>query len=331
MSLVSCDLKLLVEGKLAGSIIGKGGSTLRQIKSVSGVHTIQLSQGCIDGDRTVTLTGTEASLGKAHALICQLLRAEAGRSADEGVQRTRLLAPNGVAGMLIGDAGAAIRQLRKASGAEIDVARQSTAGFPKERLIVCKGLAAQMQAAVQLIAAAVAARCAPIRSPQSWYCHAAHGPAPSSRLRERERHSSFLGQWNFDTNFNDHFETPSVAFEDVLPVLRAVAVQARRRMAREGATSEDAASNPLGTRKRRRQEAYLNEASSSSKASDSGDALRELRVYDPYFCRGSMRQALVALGLCSQGEKRAGPSGLGLQGSGFRAWPSGLGLGLGSD
>ena len=51
----TAELTLLIDGYLAGAIIGKGGSTLKSIKSASGVLTLQLSQESSVATRTVVL------------------------------------------------------------------------------------------------------------------------------------------------------------------------------------------------------------------------------------------------------------------------------------
>jgi len=44
-------------------------------------------------------------------------------------------------------------------------------------------------------------------------------------MSARHTHESTLEEeWPFDTDFNDHFETPKRAYRDVKPVLRAAGV-----------------------------------------------------------------------------------------------------------
>ena len=66
--------------------------------------------------------------------------------------------------------------------------------------------------------------------------------------------SSPPSRWNFTVDYNDHFETPLVAYQDILPVLQSIA--------------------------------------------DSKDKLlRDLVVYDPYYCKGQMVKHLQSLGI----------------------------------
>ncbi len=60
--------------------------------------------------------------------------------------------------------------------------------------------------------------------------------------------------WNFEVDYNDHFETPKQAYIDLLPWLEAICSQMQK-------------------------------------------PRNELRIYDPYFCQGKMKQYLNELGL----------------------------------
>ena len=59
--------------------------------------------------------------------------------------------------------------------------------------------------------------------------------------------------WTFDVDYNDHFETPKVAYEDIQPILNAI-------------------------------------------ARAKGKNIRDLILYDPYFCAGGMVEMLTELG-----------------------------------
>ena len=228
----TAELTLLIDGYLAGAIIGKGGSTLKSIKSSSGVLTLQLSQESSVATRTVSVTGHAAALHEAYRLIAQALRAEAEKARRSGCRPSdaaRLLVPNGLGAQLLAKQGAGVRKLRRASDASIEL--EAHPATPKHRLLRCSGTEAQTATAVRLVV---------------------------DMLSEREggRHRAFLSYWPFETNYNDHFETPQAAYADVLPLLSACARQAH----------------------------------------GDGAGLETLRVYDPYYCQGAMQRALAALG-----------------------------------
>ena len=101
----TAELTLLIDGYLAGAIIGKGGSTLKSIKSASGVLTLQLSQESSVATRTVSVTGHAAALHEAYRLISQALRVEAEKARRSGCRPSdavRLLVPNGLDAQLLG-------------------------------------------------------------------------------------------------------------------------------------------------------------------------------------------------------------------------------------
>ena len=198
----TAELTLLIDGYLAGAIIGKGGSMLKSIKSASGVFTLQLSQESSVATRTVSVTGHAAAILEAYRLIAQVLRAEAEKARRSGSQPSdavRLLVPNGLGAQLLAKQGAGVRKLRRASDASVEL--EAHPATPKRKLLSCTGTEAQTAAAVRLV-------------------------VEMASEREGGRHSTFLSYWPFETNYNDHFETPQAAYADVLPLLAACAKQA---------------------------------------------------------------------------------------------------------
>ena len=252
---MACELKLSVAAAHAGCLIGKQGATLRRIKETTGLQQLQLSQLSQSAPhRTVLLSGAPAAVKAAYDMAAELLRAEANARAPAASagSSVRLLVPHGLAGRLIGHKGASLRQLRETSGAAIEVDEKQL-GAPGDRGLVCTGSADQVGAAVHLIVDAIADR-------------------------TRERLSTFLAHWPFETHFSDHFETPREAFRDILPVLEAIGRRCARRRARAAGTAASGGGGEVAT----------------------AAALRDLVVYDPYYCDGSMRADLAALG-CSPG------------------------------
>ena len=153
------ELTLLVDGYLAGAIIGKGGSTLRSIKSASGVLTLQLSQESSAATRTVSVAGHADAIHEAYRLIAQALHAEVDKVRRAGGRPSdaiRILVPNGLGAQLLAKQGAGVRQLRRASGASIEV--EAHAATPKRRLLRCVGTEAQTTAAVRHVVELTAER-----------------------------------------------------------------------------------------------------------------------------------------------------------------------------
>lgn len=183
-------LKFLVDARHAGAIIGPAGATLRAIKASTGVRTIQLSQDVtsfyavvVGGERTVTLTGEPDAVVAAHAQIATAVRTQAGARPTE---RLRLLVPP-----------APFRRNpalpMRTHGVSFEFA---SAESPKEKLLDCTGTPAGIEAVVRRIVGLLAAH-------------------------DHLRHAGFLSRWSFPTDYLDHFETPTEAYADILPLLGA--------------------------------------------------------------------------------------------------------------
>jgi hypothetical protein len=50
----------------------------------------------------------------------------------------------------------------------------------------------------------------------------ANGTTSKTVLVKQKVHNS---EWNFEVDYNDHFETPQIAYQDLLPVLASLAAQ----------------------------------------------------------------------------------------------------------
>ena len=96
---------------------------------------------------------------------------------------------------------------------------------------------------------------------------AAHSIVKLTSTRHENRHRDFFAQWpSFETHYNDHFETPTQAFADVAPLLQQLALSLHG-----GGRGGDALQR----------------------------ALQRLTVYDPYYCKGAMRESLAKGTGCS--------------------------------
>ena len=84
------------------------------------------------------------------------------------------------------------------------------------------------------------------------------------------------GQWNFEVEYNDHFETPKIAYADLLPVLLQVASDKKKPL------SEVMSCLCL---------VFLFDIKVIV------DSVLQLVVYDPYYCEGQMITFLNELGV----------------------------------
>ena len=91
------------------------------------------------------------------------------------------------------------------------------------------------------------------------------GTGKSVRKEEKRKRT----HWNFKTDYNDHFETPLRAYQDLLPVLRTLS----RHLFKPECIHQEEETAGLE------------------------DSLHKLNVFDPYFCLGSMKEMLQSLGI----------------------------------
>ena len=255
---MAASLAMLLRAEHAAAVIGARGLTVKQIKAETGVHSIHVSSnvpGAID--RTAVLCGPMEPVLAAFDKIAAIVRSEDGsHGSSKVVQPTvratigpnvsslRLLVPDGSS--IVGPM--ALRSVQASSGASVTSDAAPVYDGKKQRLLTLAGSPIQIRSAVALVLELVASR------------HAA-------------RHRDFFAQWSFETNYNDHFETPQQAYADIMPILECRSLEALG----------TAPGTALGT-------------APGGGSTSGSDALRSLRIWDPYYCQGAVRKALAALG-----------------------------------
>ncbi|XP_059307605.1 protein BTR1-like isoform X2 [Lycium ferocissimum] len=151
-------VKFLLSNAEAGSIIGKGGSTITELQSRSGAR-IQLSRNYEvfpgTSDRIVMVSGFLDDLLKAVDLILGKLLdefyAEDGGEVDPR-SKFRLVVPNSSCGGIIGKGGATIKSFIEDSRAGIKISPQDN-NFPglHDRLVTVTGTLGEQMRAIELI------------------------------------------------------------------------------------------------------------------------------------------------------------------------------------
>ncbi|XP_042011697.1 protein BTR1-like [Salvia splendens] len=151
-------VRFLLSNAEAGAIIGKGGSTINEIKSQSGIR-IQLSRNneCFPGtsDRIIMLSGGVDGILMATELILSRLMdefyPEDGAEMDPEY-KIRMVVPNSSCGGIIGKAGANIRSLIEETGADIRISPQDMY-YPglQDRIVTVAGALTQQMRAIALI------------------------------------------------------------------------------------------------------------------------------------------------------------------------------------
>lgn len=122
---VTLTIRLIMQGKEVGSIIGKKGEIVKRFREESGAK-INISDGSCP-ERIVTVTGQTQAIYKAFTLICKKFEefVHQFQEMQNGVRSPitlRLIVPASQCGSLIGKGGSKIKEIREVTGASIQVA-----------------------------------------------------------------------------------------------------------------------------------------------------------------------------------------------------------------
>lgn len=143
-------VRMIMQGKEVGSIIGKKGDNIKKYREDSGAK-INISDGSCP-ERIVTITGTIDNIHKAFTMICSKF--------EEDLQNTptvpkppvtlRLVVPASQCGSLIGKGGIKIKEIRESTGASIQVASEMLPNST-ERAVTVSGTAEAVTACIRVV------------------------------------------------------------------------------------------------------------------------------------------------------------------------------------
>lgn len=128
-------IRMIMNGKEVGSIIGKGGEIINSIREDSGAK-IHITDGSVP-ERIVTVTGHTDAILRAFSLICRKFEDDGGGSSSSAASTSsgssagsrppitlRLIVPASQCGSLIGKGGSKIKEIREVTCASIQVASE---------------------------------------------------------------------------------------------------------------------------------------------------------------------------------------------------------------
>ncbi|OIW01506.1 hypothetical protein TanjilG_19432 [Lupinus angustifolius] len=151
-------VRFLVSNSAAGSVIGKGGSTITDFQSQSGARIhLSRSHEFFPGttDRIIMVSGAVNEILKAVELILSKLLSEIPSENDNDAEpksKVRLVVPNGSCGGIIGKGGATIKSFIDESQAGIKISPQDNNYFGlNDRLVTVTGTLDEQMHAVDLI------------------------------------------------------------------------------------------------------------------------------------------------------------------------------------
>ncbi|XP_052714277.1 poly(rC)-binding protein 3-like isoform X1 [Crassostrea angulata] len=165
-------VRMIMQGKEVGSIIGKKGDNIKKFREDSGAK-INISDGSCP-ERIVTVTGTTECIHKAFTMICKKFEEDLQNTPTvpkppvtlqlsilfQDLQNTptvpkppvtlRLVVPASQCGSLIGKGGSKIKEIRETTGASIQVASEMLPNST-ERAVTVSGTADAITLCIQNI------------------------------------------------------------------------------------------------------------------------------------------------------------------------------------
>jgi len=132
-------VRLLMQGKEVGSIIGKKGDNIKTIREQSGAR-ITISDGSTP-ERIVTMNGVVDNVNKAFSMICKKFEDDLQQNCNGNPLppiTLRLIVPASQCGSIIGKGGIKIKEIRESTGASIQVASEMLPGST-ERAVTISG------------------------------------------------------------------------------------------------------------------------------------------------------------------------------------------------
>eukprot|EP00929_Paragymnodinium_shiwhaense_P012415 TRINITY_DN1195_c0_g2_i1.p1 TRINITY_DN1195_c0_g2~~TRINITY_DN1195_c0_g2_i1.p1 ORF type:complete len:1778 (+),score=452.33 TRINITY_DN1195_c0_g2_i1:143-5476(+) len=144
-----------VPADLIGILIGRAGETVKQLSKDSGarieISKTQEGAGPDTGERTVYLSGMKEAVAKAKEMIEDVLNKSKERGGSSNPNLAIMKVQHELIGLLIGKGGETIKELKKESGARIDISKEPNPDGSTERHVHISGLPECVEHARKLI------------------------------------------------------------------------------------------------------------------------------------------------------------------------------------
>uniref|UniRef100_A0A2P2HW32 RNA-binding protein Nova-1-like n=1 Tax=Hirondellea gigas TaxID=1518452 RepID=A0A2P2HW32_9CRUS len=140
-------LKILVPSVASGAIIGKGGETIAQLQKETGARVkMSKANDFYPGttERVCLITGNVDAIITVLTFVMEKIKDKPdpnaktdydGKNAADREKQLKILVPNSTAGMIIGKAGAYIKQIKEDSGAYVQISQKAKDQSLAERCI----------------------------------------------------------------------------------------------------------------------------------------------------------------------------------------------------
>ncbi|KAA0187616.1 hypothetical protein HAZT_HAZT009629 [Hyalella azteca] len=144
-------LKILVPSVASGAIIGKGGETIAQLQKETGAR-VKMSKANDfypgTSERVCLITGNVDAILTVLTFVMEKIKEKPdpnakvdfdGKNSADREKQLKILVPNSTAGMIIGKAGAYIKQIKEESGAYVQISQKAKDQSLAERCITIIG------------------------------------------------------------------------------------------------------------------------------------------------------------------------------------------------
>ncbi|KAI1729986.1 KH domain-containing protein [Ditylenchus destructor] len=152
---VILTIRLLMQGKEVGSIIGKRGDHVKLIRDKSSAK-VNISDGSCP-ERIVTITGNTTTINAAFAMVARKFEEDLQalpNSVPKPPITMRLIVPATQCGSLIGKGGSKIKEIREKTGASIQVATEMLPSSTERAVTIsgtCEAITDCMQEICQIL------------------------------------------------------------------------------------------------------------------------------------------------------------------------------------
>ncbi|XP_065220196.1 insulin-like growth factor 2 mRNA-binding protein 1 isoform X3 [Planococcus citri] len=153
-------LRILVPSEMVGAIIGRQGSTIRQITQQSRARVdVHRKENIGSVEKSITIYGNPENCTQACKKILEVMQQEAANTTKTPEITLKILAHNNLIGRIIGKGGNTIKRIMQETDTKIAVSSESVCSineistFNLERIITVKGAIENMSKAEALISA----------------------------------------------------------------------------------------------------------------------------------------------------------------------------------
>ncbi|CAE8738923.1 unnamed protein product, partial [Polarella glacialis] len=143
LAVAAKPIVMTVGAEFVGTLIGRGGEVVKQLSQESGAR-IEISKtagetAATSGERTVHISGTQDCIDKAKKLIEETIDKAKEKTGGATPNACTLKVPHELIGMLIGRGGETIKELKKESGARIDINKEPAEDNSTDRMVHISG------------------------------------------------------------------------------------------------------------------------------------------------------------------------------------------------